>query len=96
MKSMKHTPTCDINLLGLLSAVLEDGRHLLLPTLGPLSARTGRVGFTLFPDALLKELDGRRLKWHFSKRPNQISFIQQPRKQIMHSAVTLHNRYVSS
>ena len=49
-----HTPTCDINLLGLLPAVLEDGRHLLLPALGPLSAPRIRIrivmSFTLKAD----------------------------------------------
>ena len=59
--------TCNINLLGLLSAVLEDGRHLLLAALGPLSARGRGMGFTLlhFSEAPLKELAECRLKWHF-------------------------------
>ena len=56
-------PTSDVDLLGLLSAVLEDGRHLLLPALGPLSARN-RMGLAIlyFPEALLKEL----LERHFA------------------------------
>ena len=55
-------PTSDVDLLGLLSAVLEDGRHLLLPALGALSARN-RMGLSLlhFPE----ELEGTSLERHF-------------------------------